>query len=128
MHGNMYHACRSISFHEDYGFLNLSQRTHVQCVHYMVPCIRKWYVHHCSFLTHRREWIISEIRGNLFSVNFNERNPYDVVDICNSKYFHLMIFNASLIEDLHRLLDNIQICILVRDRVKIHKCRVSLVF
>lgn len=128
MHGNMYHACRSISFHEDYGFLNLSQRTHVQCVHYMVPCIRKWYVHHCSFLTHRREWIISEIRGNLFSVNFNERNPYNVVDICNSKYFHLMIFNASLIEDLHRLLDNIQICILVRDRVKIHKCRVSLVF
>lgn len=75
MHGNMYHACRSISFHEDYGFLNLSERTHVQCVYYMVPCIRKWYVHHCSFLTHRREWIISEIRANLFSVNFNEKNP-----------------------------------------------------
>lgn len=58
MHRNVYHACRSISFHEDYGFLNITDGIHVPCVHCTLPCIRKWYVHHS--LTHRREWKIDE--------------------------------------------------------------------
>lgn len=60
MHRNVYHACRSISFHEDYGFLNITDGIHVPCVHCTLPCIRKWYVHRS--LTHRREWKIDETR------------------------------------------------------------------
>lgn len=68
MHGNVYHACRSISFHEDYGFLNITDGIHVPCVHCTLPCIRKWYVHHS--LTHRREWKIDETRARPYSSTF----------------------------------------------------------
>lgn len=68
MHGNVYHACRSISFHEDYGFLNITDGIHVPSVHCTLPCIRKWYVHHS--LTHRREWKIDETRARPYSSTF----------------------------------------------------------
>lgn len=68
MHRNVYHACRSISFHEDYGFLNITDGIHVPCVHCTLPCIRKWYVHHS--LTHRREWKIDETRARAYSSTF----------------------------------------------------------
>lgn len=101
MHRNVYHACRSISFHEDYGFLNITDGIHVPCVHCTLPCIRKWYVHRS--LTHRREWKIDETRHERepilrysFFFFFPQAN-FDEPRIWQTLSFVLYLFRSTIL-------------------------------
>lgn len=103
VHRNVYHACRSISFRKDYGFLNLMKRMHVPCVQYTFPCICKWYVHRCLC---ESKWMEDGWNTSVSLLEFHCENSLNFADVDNV----LRIFNFR-----HTIL----FCIYARDYCKL---------